>query len=141
MKRRILLTGFALAPALTLLGCSKSAETGNGYKEIKLGTLSGPHAEIAEVAVKLAAKDGLKVKIVEFSDYGHLNEALSTGDIDCNAFQHKPFLDKAAATKGYKFTALGKTVIFPIGVYSAKIRRKEDITEACLFQCRLTPSI
>lgn len=86
MKRRILLTGFALAPALTLLGCSKSAETGNGYKEIKLGTLSGPHAEIAEVAVKLAAKDGLKVKIVEFSDYGHLNEALSTGDIDCNAF-------------------------------------------------------
>lgn len=132
MKRRILLTGFALAPALTLLGCSKSAETGNGYKEIKLGTLSGPHAEIAEVAVKLAAKDGLKVKIVEFSDYGHLNEALSTGDIDCNAFQHKPFLDKAAATKGYKFTALGKTVIFPIGVYSAKIRRKEDITDGML---------
>ena len=44
MKRRILLTGFALAPALTLLGCSKSAETGNRYKEIKLGTLSGPHA-------------------------------------------------------------------------------------------------
>lgn len=132
MKRRILLTGFALAPALTLLGCSKSAETGNGYKEIKLGTLSGPHAEIAEVAVKLAANDGLKVKIVEFSDYGHLNEALSTGDIDCNAFQHKPFLDKAAATKGYKFTALGKTVIFPIGIYSAKIRRKEDITDGML---------
>ena len=91
MKRRILLTGFALAPALTLLGCSKSAETGNGYKEIKLGTLSGPHAEIAEVAVKLAANDGLKVKIVEFSDYVSPNLALDAGEVDANYYQHKPF--------------------------------------------------
>ena len=90
MKRRILLTGFALAPALTLLGCSKSAETGNGYKEIKLGTLSGPHAEIAEVAVKLAAKDGLKVKIVEFSDYGHLSAKHRRHRLQCLSAQALP---------------------------------------------------
>lgn len=136
MKRRILLTGFALAPALTLLGCSKSAETGNGYKEIKLGTLSGPHAEIAEVAVKLAAKDGLKVKIVEFSDYGHLNEALSTGDIDCNAFQHKPFLDKATNLLRSVRPSSSRSASTP----QRSGARKTSPT-ACLFQCRLTPSI
>lgn len=140
MKRRILLAGLASVPALALLGCTdKEKVSANGYKEIKLGTLSGPHGEIADIAVKIAEKNGLKVKVVEFSDYGHLNEALSTGDIDCNAFQHKPYLDKACQTHGYQFTALGKTVIFPIGVYSYKVKRKEDITDGMLVSVPADP--
>ena len=46
MQRRELLISLTALSALTLAGCGdKKAET-----EIKLGTLSGPHAEVAEVA-------------------------------------------------------------------------------------------
>ena len=91
MKRRIVIAAIASALTLALAGCGdKAAE-----KEIKLGTLSGPHAEVAEVAAKVAKEKGLNVRIVEFSDYGHVNEALAVKDIDVNAFQHVPFLEKA----------------------------------------------
>ena len=120
---------FFAAAAAVIVGLSAAAA---GAEELRVAATPVPHADILKLIEPDLQKDGYDLKIVEFSDYGHLNEALSTGDIDCNAFQHKPFLDKAAATKGYKFTALGKTVIFPIGIYSAKIRRKEDITDGML---------
>ena len=93
MKRRILLAAIAASPAIALFGCSKN-DSSSAQKTIKLGTLSGPHAEVAEEAKKVAAKKGLNVQIIEFSDYGQVNEALAAKDIDCNAFQHVPFLEK-----------------------------------------------
>ncbi|STV96029.1 methionine ABC transporter substrate-binding protein [Klebsiella michiganensis] len=43
-----------------------------------------------EVAQKVAKeKYGLDVELVTFNDYVLPNEALSKGDIDVNAFQHK----------------------------------------------------
>ena len=103
MKRRILLAAIAASPAIALFGCSKN-DSSSAQKTIKLGTLSGP--EVAEEAKKVAAKKGLNVQIIEFSDYGQVNEALAAKDIDCNAFQHVPFLEKAKSSKGYQFTAL-----------------------------------
>lgn len=136
MQRRELLIGLTALSALTLAGCGdKKAET-----EIKLGTLSGPHAEVAEVAAKVAAAKGLKIKIVEFSDYGHVNEALAAKDIDVNAFQHVPYLNKAIAQKGYPFTPLGKTVLFPLGVYSLKIHSINEITDGMLVTVPADPA-
>ena len=55
MKRRtLILSALAIPAALTACG-DKEASTGK-YSPIKLGTLSGPHAEIAEIAAKVAAK-------------------------------------------------------------------------------------
>lgn len=72
MKRRILLAAIAASPAIALFGCSKN-DSSSAQKTIKLGTLSGPHAEVAEEAKKVAAKKGLNVQIIEFSDYGQVN--------------------------------------------------------------------
>lgn len=50
---------------------------------------------------KSLKKYGTDVELVTFNDYVLPNEALSKGDIDANAFQHKPYLDqqiKIAAT-------------------------------------------
>lgn len=137
MNRRTLLSALAAFPAAILLaGCGEemasSGISSKGLKEIKLSTLSGPHAEVAEVAVAEAAKLGLKVRIVEFSDYGHVNEALYVKDIDVNAFQHVPFLKKAMNAKGYDFTPLGKTVLFPLGVYSQKVKSVSEIKDGML---------
>ena len=139
MKRRILLAAIAATPAIALFGCSKN-DSSSAQKTIKLGTLSGPHAEVAEEAKKVAAKKGLNVQIIEFSDYGQVNEALAAKDIDCNAFQHVPFLEKAKASKGYQFTALGKTVLFPLGVYSQKIHTKTEIADGMLVSVPADPA-
>ena len=107
---------------------------------IKLGTMSGPHGEIAQKAAEVAKRMGVTVKVIEFSDYLHVNEALAAGDLDANAFQHTPYLNKLSAKRGYKFTALGKTVIFPLGVYSQKIRDKKDIPAKGLVTIPVDPS-
>ncbi len=53
-----------------------------------------------------------------FNDYVLPNEALSKGDIDANAFQHKPYLDQQIKDRGYKLVSVGKTFVYPIAGYS-----------------------
>ncbi|MDT8899664.1 MetQ/NlpA family ABC transporter substrate-binding protein [Selenomonadales bacterium 4137-cl] len=96
-------------------------------KSIKVGVTAGPHAEIMETVKKIAAKDGLEIQIIEFSDYITPNVALSQGDIDANSYQHQPFLDNQVKDRKYKIVSIGKTVIFPMGVYSKKIKNLADV--------------
>lgn len=96
-------------------------------KPIKIGVTAGPHAQIMEVVKKVAAKDGLKIQIVEFSDYVQPNAALASGDLDANSYQHLPYLDAQIKDRGYKFTQVGYTITFPMGVYSKKVKTLADL--------------
>jgi D-methionine transport system substrate-binding protein len=102
-------------------------------KPLKIGVTAGPHAQIFEQVKKLAEKEGLKIQIVEFSDYIQPNAALAAGDLDGNSYQHKPFLDQQIKDRGYKLVNIGYTVNFPIGLYSKKVRRLEDLKEGAKF--------
>jgi D-methionine transport system substrate-binding protein len=104
----------AVAAALAALSANASAET------IKVGVTAGPHAQILEAVKPIAAKAGLDIQIVEFSDYVVPNEALNSGELQANSFQHKPYLDNQIAGRGYKLEPVGFTVNFPIGIYSKK---------------------
>jgi D-methionine transport system substrate-binding protein len=111
-----------LAIALaTLLPIAASAET------IKVGVTAGPHAEIMEAVKQEAAKAGLDIKIVEFQDYIQPNAALAQGDLDANSYQHQPFLDQQVADRGYKVVSVAKTVVFPMGIYSKKVKNLADL--------------
>jgi D-methionine transport system substrate-binding protein len=101
---------------LGLLGCEKPKEDA-----LVVGTIAGPETELVEVAKTEAFKrHGLRIKIVEFSDYNLPNEALRDGSLDANAYQHKLYLDQAMLARGYPFEILGKTFIYPMGLYSSK---------------------
>jgi D-methionine transport system substrate-binding protein len=100
---------------------------------LKIGVTAGPHAQIFEQVKLLADKQGLKIQIVEFSDYIQPNAALAAGDLDANSYQHKPFLDQQVKDRGYKIVPVGYTVNFPIGLYSKKVRRLEDLKEGASF--------
>lgn len=102
-------------------------------KPLKVGVTAGPHAQIFEQVKKLAEKDGLKIQIVEFSDYVQPNAALASGDLDANSYQHKPYLDQQIKDRGYKLVNVGYTVNFPIGLYSKKVKRLEDLKEGAKF--------
>ena len=98
-------------------------------KPLKIGVTAGPHAQIFEQVKKFAEKDGLKIQIVEFSDYIQPNAALAAGDLDANSYQHKPYLDQQVKDRGYKIVPVGYTVNFPIGIYSKKVKSLKDLKE------------
>jgi len=115
-------------------GCgSDTGKTSEPEKSaITIGVTPGPHAEIMEEVKKVAAKEGLDIKIVEFSDYIQPNVALSNGEIDANSYQHQPFLDAQIADRGYKIESIAKTVIFPMAVYSKKLKSLTDIQDGAI---------
>ncbi len=145
MKKSVSLLLAILALAATLLaGCGgqKAAAPAPAAekKSIKVGVTAGPHAEILETVKKLAAKDGLDIQIVEFSDYMTPNIALSQGDIDANSYQHQPFLDNQVKDRKYDIISIGKTVIFPMGIYSKKIKNINDVKPGAIVAIPNDPS-
>lgn len=60
------------------------------------------------------------IELVEFDQYTIPNEALNTGDIDLNAFQHKAYLQNEIDANGYELTPIGDTLIAPLSLYSKK---------------------
>lgn len=112
---------------LTATACGKK-EDANVKETVKLGVV-GDDQRLWEKAAELAAKDGIKIELVHFSDYNTPNDALLNGDIDLNAFQHKAFLDAYNASKDKDLVPIGRTFISPIGAYSDKIKDLKDVPQ------------
>jgi len=55
---------------------------------IKIGVTPGPHAQILEAVKPIAAKRGLDIQLIEFSDYVVPNAALDAGELQANSFQN-----------------------------------------------------
>ena len=127
-KRTLIQSAIALAFAANLSSPALAQD-----KPLKIGVTAGPHAQIFEQVKKIAEKDGLKIQIVEFSDYIQPNAALSAGDLDANSYQHKPFLDQQVKDRGYKIVNVGYTVNFPIGIYSKKVKSLAELKEGARF--------
>jgi D-methionine transport system substrate-binding protein len=123
--RRHLLS-MALASVLLVAGHGAMSPV-MAAEPLKVGTSSGPIADIIQFAAARAKEQGLDVKIVEFSDWVTPNEALESGDIDANLFQHIPFLNNAIEARGYKFTPIAATYVLPVGLYSKKIAKLDEV--------------
>jgi len=125
MQKRTFLSSIAFA----LLAGTALAQD----KPLKIGVTAGPHAQIFEQVKRIAEKDGLKIQIVEFSDYIQPNAALAAGDLDANSYQHQPFLDLQVKDRGYKLVSVAQTVNYPIGLYSKKVKDLKDLKEGARF--------
>jgi len=73
---------------------------------------------------------GIYIELVEFDAYNLPNEALNSGEIDLNAFQHKAYLNKDASVNGYDLTVIGDTLIAPLTLYSQKYESLDALKEA-----------
>lgn len=127
MKKK-LLAGLLLVAALLTTACGgdKKAEV------LKVGVNPGPHAEIMEVVKKVAEKDGLKIQIVEFSDFVQPNVALHQNDIQINSFQHRPYMDAMVKDRKYDIHWVANTIVFPIGIYSKNVKAIDEISEGAI---------
>src|SRR3546814_13830862 len=122
-RRSLLLGALALATALAL-----GVGQGHAADQLRVGVMSGSEEEILEVVKEVAARDGLELEVVAFSDYVLPNEALNAGELDANAFQHVPYPDNQIATRGYDIVPVGKTT-----VTTTEIGRAARRERGCLY--------
>ena len=102
-----------------------------GAATVKVGVCGSSNDQWKAVQYVLdSEKSGIKIQLVEFSAYNLPNEALNSGDIHLNAFQHKAYLNNDASKNGYKITAVGDTLIAPLTLYSKKYKSVDDIKKA-----------
>ena len=141
MKKSFLGTTFlALLAAASLAGCSSSSnettaetaaeaaeettaeakEADGDLEKLVVGASPAPHAEILEAARDLLADKGYDLEIVEYTDYVQPNNALESGDLDANYFQHKPYLDTFNEENGTHLVSAGAIHYEPFGIYAGK---------------------
>ena len=124
LKRQTLklLSSLVIISTLALTGCQDKKPA-----ELKVGATAGPHAANVQKAAEVAKKDGLNVKLVEFTDYITPNKSLAEGALDVVVYQHEPFLDNFNKQQGTKLKNIGKAVVQPMGFYSDKIKSVESV--------------
>ena len=128
----LLLAGAALAPISAAWAADKTA--------IKVGIMSGEDEDVWREVAKQAAAKGLTVKTVVFNDYNQPNEALQNGEVDANAFQHQPFLNNQIKVNHYDIVRVGDTAVWPIGLYSKKVKSAADLKEGAVIGVPNDPS-
>ena len=72
---------------------AEAADAAASDKVITVGASSTPHAEILEQVKDTLAAEGWELKIVVFDDSVLPNQALESGELDANYFQHTPYLE------------------------------------------------
>ncbi|MBP0444385.1 MetQ/NlpA family ABC transporter substrate-binding protein [Roseomonas sp. SSH11] len=122
VTRRILGALAALTPVAAF-----AQDIGTAQRPIRIGVTAGPHAQAMEKVREIAARDGLVLRIVEFTDYIQPNAALAAGDLDANSYQHQPFLDAAVRDRRLPLVSVGKTMLFPMGAYSRRHKAAQDV--------------
>lgn len=95
--------------------------------ELKVGATPVPHAELLNLVKDDLKTQGVDLKVVDFTDYVTPNLALADGEIDANFFQHYPYLEKFASERGLKLVSAAKIHVEPLGVFSKKFTKLEDI--------------
>lgn len=132
-RRFLLAASLALLPAI-------GASHASADQTIRVGIMSAEDEDVWAVVAKQASALGLTLKLVTFNDYTQPNEALEHGELDANAFQHKPYLDNQIKTRGYHIVPVGYTAVWPIGLYSKKVHAVADLPEGAVIGVPNDPS-
>ncbi|WP_297281804.1 MetQ/NlpA family ABC transporter substrate-binding protein [uncultured Anaerococcus sp.] len=132
--------GLALALGLSACGSQDSNESANKEGDqkaqtevsdtIKIGVVGEKNEVWDEVIKRYEEGTGKKAELVKFSDYAQPNEALISGDIDVNSYQHYKFLNEFNEEQGEeKIVSIGDTMLAPLGYYSNQIKSLDDLKD------------
>lgn len=96
-------------------------------KTIVVGATPEPHAAFLNLVVEDLAAAGYTLKVKEFTDYVTPNEALESGELDANFFQHIPYLESFNEERGYHLANAGGIHVEPFALYSRKYKSLADL--------------
>lgn len=115
---------------LLTLASLTACRHGHTGPKVVVGTISGPETGLMETAAQLAKKEaGITIKVVAFTDYMTPNAALAEGSLSADMFQHKPFLDYFTQLKHYPLVSVGRTFVYPMGLYSSTVKDLKALPE------------
>ncbi|KAB7649409.1 ABC transporter substrate-binding protein [Sutterella faecalis] len=123
------LKSFAGAAAAAVLACTAFSSTAAAADVIRIGATPVPHADILNFIKPKLEKEGVELKVTEFTDFVQLNLALSNKDLDANYFQSTPYLETYEKQYGVKFATLVGVHLEPMAVYSKKYKSLSEIPE------------
>lgn len=134
LKKLIGLTTVAVASAAFLAACAPGGDSAASKEDknvIKVGIMAQTDATepLWEKVTELAKAEGVTVKLVEFTDYSPVNQALANGETDVNAFQHYNYLNNFNNESGEELVAAGDTLLSPIRVFSGLENGKAKYTD------------
>ena len=118
----------ALCLALCLSACAAPQED----TTLVVGASPAPHAEILEFVKPMLAEQGIDLQIEEFTDYVLPNQALESGDLDANYFQHLPYLLNYNESTGATLVSAGSIHFEPLGIYAGKSQDLSSIPDGAV---------
>lgn len=96
---------------------------------LRIGVIASVANEATEIAIAQARKQGLRVELVEFSDWVMPNIAVAEGSVDANFFQHEPFLQLFNRSRGTNLVPIAYGYSTTIGLFSKRLKRGDPIPE------------
>lgn len=130
--------GLALVLGLSSCGANKADDANDTSEKqesqatdtIKIGVVGEKNEVWDEVIKRYEEGTGKKAELVKFSDYTQPNEALASGDIDINSYQHYKFLNEYNQAQGEeKLVAIADTMLAPLGIYSNQIKSVDELAD------------
>ncbi len=126
--KKIIAIVLALVLALSLGAVALADDT----VTLKVGATPTPHAEILEFAKDILAEQGIELDIVEYTDYVQPNEAVESGDLDANYFQHTPYMDTFNEENGTHLVSVGLVHYEPFGIYPGATATLEELEDGAV---------
>lgn len=130
-----LLLGAGCGTSNTVTSSSSSGTQQSASAEktvVKLGIVSAIYEDFWAPAKAKLAEQGIDLQYVSFSDYVTPNNALNSGEIDLNSFQHIIYLEDEIANKGYAIKNIGYTYNNPLNLYSSKYKTLEELPKGAI---------
>lgn len=87
---------------------------------VKIGLTGNVYEDIWNPIKEKLAPEGINLEYEQFTSFNIPNNALNSGEIDMNAFQHHAYFNNDTASNGYDLTAIGDTYIVAMNIYTAK---------------------
>ena len=112
MKKNILVVILVLLASFAFAAGEKE-----GGNVVKVAASITPHAEILTECIPLMQEKGYELEIVEFTDYVLPNNVVESGEIDCNYFQHLPYMDVFNIEQGTHLVSIAAIHYEPFGIY------------------------
>ena len=114
---------------LALIDGYKSDKDGKTVVTVGVCGASNDHWKAAQYVLD-QNEAGIYIKLVDFDAYNLPNEALNSGDIDLNSFQHKAYLAKEVDSQGYEIETIFDTLMAPLTLYSKQFDSVDALKEA-----------
>ena len=110
-------TSYSNDELLALIDGYKSEKEGKTVVTVGVCGASNDHWNAAQYVLDQNDAN-IYIELVVFDAYNLPNEALNSGDVDLNSFQHKAYLANEVNSQGYEIETIFDTLMAPLTLYS-----------------------